>query len=132
MDPRCLGDLRSRTEPRRDPPWLYVLAGWLIASAHVAVPDTGLSAADLRARAPCGALEPPETDPDRMSVRELRGLPAIGPARALEIARARWERGIVGGPEAWEDVPGIGPETVRAIRARLDGEERVVSDPTCP
>src|SRR5262249_7586551 len=59
-------------------------------------------------------------DPDTMSVRALRRLPSIGPARAAAIARERWERGITGGPEAWDAIRGIGPETVGSIRRALD------------
>jgi hypothetical protein len=78
-----------------------------------------VSEREIRERAPFGLLDPPASDPDRMSPRELRRLPAIGPTRALAIARARWEEGLTGGPEAWDEVPGIGPETVRSIRSAI-------------
>jgi hypothetical protein len=109
-------------EPEPEPvsPCLYVLAGWLLASAQLGFVRPAIDAAEAAARMPAGARRPAETDPDRMSPRELRQLPAIGPTRALAIAHARWESGLTGGPEAWEDIPGIGPETVRAIRHALD------------
>ncbi len=120
-------------EGNRDAPpwWMYVLAGWLLAAAQL---ERGVAAPDeqeFRARMPAGALAADDTDPDRMSPRLLRGLPAIGPARALAIARARWELGLTGGPESWEAIPGIGPETVRAIRAALESRKaaRKASDP---
>ena len=99
----------------RDPAWPYVLAGWLLAATLLAPPDREPGERLVRARAPFGALDPPTRDADRMSPRELRRLPAIGPARAQAIARARWEEGLRGGPESWDEVPGIGPETVRSI-----------------
>jgi len=104
---------------------MYVLAGWLLASAQMGSALPPVHEREAAARMPAGARGPEgtdadrETDPDRMSPRELRRLPAIGPTRALAIARARWEIGLIGGPEAWEDIPGIGPETVRAIRGAL-------------
>jgi hypothetical protein len=106
--------------PTKEPTWIYVLAGWLLASTELAGAERALDERAIRERAPFGALDPPATDPDRMSPRELRALPAIGPARALAIARARWESGLGGGPEAWEAIPGIGPETVRSIREALE------------
>jgi hypothetical protein len=109
---------------------MYVLAGWLLASAqldsaHLGAGRVGTgwtvpSEVEIGERMPAGALDSSEVEPDRMSPRELRRLPAIGPTRALAIARARWERGLTGGPEAWEDIPGIGPETVRSIRGAMD------------
>jgi hypothetical protein len=114
---------------------MYVLTGWLLASAQLdsARPPSGRLGAcrlgtsrtfpaeqEILERMPAGALDSSEVEPDRMSPRELRRLPAIGPTRALAIAKARWERGLTGGPEAWEDVPGIGPETVRSIRGAMD------------
>ncbi len=112
-------DPELESNPEDNPAWLYVLAGWLLAATQLAPEHQKLPEREIRARAPAHALDPPETDPDRMSPRELRRLPAIGATRALAIARARWERGLTGGPEAWEDIPGIGPETVRAIRKAL-------------
>ena len=119
-------------EPKRATAWMYVLAGWLLASAQLGSAQLHIDGSEAEARMPAGARSPEETDPDRMSPRELRRLPAIGPTRALAIARARWERGLTGGPEAWEDIPGIGPETVRAIRRALETRSaapRVVRTP---
>ena len=111
--------------PESVSPCLYVLAGWLLASAQLGSVRPTIEAAEAAARMPAGARSPAETDPDRMSPRELRRLPAIGPTRALAIIHARWELGLTGGPEAWEDIPGIGPETVRAIRNALDARSSV-------
>lgn len=101
-----------------DPASLYLLAGWLLASSQLA-PSTAPDDRVPRDRTPFGVLEPLGTGPDLWSPRELRRLPAIGPARALAIARARWELGLTGGPVAWDQVPGIGEETVGAIRRFL-------------
>jgi hypothetical protein len=113
-----------------EPPWwAYVLAGWLLAAPHLALRAPGPDPRALRARMPAGALATDELDPDRMSPRALRGLPAIGPTRALAIARARWELGLLGGPESWEAIPGIGPETVRAIRDALAARKAAGTTP---
>lgn len=103
-----------------DPAWLYVLAGWLLASTQLVDGRRSFDEGEIRGRAPFGALDPPPTDPDRMGPRQLRRLPAIGPTRALAIARARWEAGLIGGPESWDAIPGIGPQTVRSIRSAID------------
>lgn len=115
----------SEFEPSRTrvPAWLYVLTGWLLASTQLQTGRGPLTERETRERAPFDVLDPPTSDPDRMSPRELRRLPAIGPARALAIARARWEEGLTGGPEAWDEVPGIGPETVRSIRSAIGSPE---------
>lgn len=121
MDRNPAGDLESARPC--DPAWLYVLAGWLLASTQIADGRGSFVQRELRERAPFGALDPPTADPDRMDLRELRRLPAIGPARAFAIAQARWEAGLTGGPEAWDEVPGIGAGTVGAIRLFLEGRE---------
>lgn len=126
--------MQPASEPASEPvsPCLCVLAGWLLASAQLGSAPRQIDASEAALRMPAGARGRPETDPDRMSPRELRGLPAIGPTRALAIARARWDRALTGGPEAWEDIPGIGPETVRAIRSALAAQTpgpRVVRTP---
>jgi hypothetical protein len=131
MEPKAEASLRS------GPPWMWALAGWLLASSELApirrtFDDSAFSSRIPVAARATPAVAPAVSDPDRMSPRELRRLPAIGPARALAIARARWERGLSGGPEAWEDVPGIGPETVGRIRRALAAaaeSSRVVRSP---
>jgi hypothetical protein len=125
-------ELEPESSTSRPPPWMCALAGWLLASAQHGSFPSRIDPRAFAARTPAGGRSPPANDPDRMSARELRRLPAIGPARALAIIRARRERGISGGPEAWEDLPGIGPETVRAIRRALDeaaGDPPVVRSP---
>ena len=102
-----------------EPAWIYALAGWLLAVTQVDSGARGASEAEIRRRLPCGALGELDGDLDTMTVRALRRLPAIGPARALAIARARWEDGLTGGPESWDAIRGIGPETVEAIRRHL-------------
>lgn len=104
---------------KNPPAWLLVLTGWLVASTQLRDGHSSFTEREIRERAPFGVLDPPTRDPDRMNPRELRRLPAVGPARALAIARARWESGLKGGPEAWDEVPGIGPETVRSIRSAI-------------
>lgn len=98
------------------PAWLCLFAGWLLASTQLRQPGPDLHVVAARAPAP---LLAPSLDPDRMPPRDLRRLPGIGERRALAIARARWERGLRGGPEAWDSIPGIGPETIRRIREFL-------------
>jgi len=92
----------------------------MAASAQLSRPLEPSASPGEEVRAPFGALERPSSDPDRMSPRELRRLPGIGPTRALAIARARWELGLSGGPESWVRLHGIGPETVAAIQRHLD------------
>jgi len=102
-----------------EPVWIYALAGWLLAVTQVDGGARGASEAEIRQRLPYGGLGELDGDLDTMTVRALRRLPAIGPARALAIARARWEDGLTGGPESWDVIRGIGPETVEAIRRHL-------------
>lgn len=78
----------------------------------------------IDARVP-GALRPPSPpsqgiDPDSMCVRELRALPGIGATRALAIVRARFERGLRGGPAAWDRLPGIGDKTIEGVERALE------------
>ncbi len=102
------------------PAWVYALAGWLLAATQLDRDPRLPTEAEIRRRVPFGALGELDGDPDTMTVRGLRRLTAIGPARALAIARARWEDGLSGGPEAWDAIRGIGPETVAAIRRHLE------------
>jgi len=104
---------------------MCVLAGWLLGQAALEREPPVPSEAEILERSPSGARGSPGIDPDRMSPRELRSLPALGPGRAVDIARARWELGLTGGPEAWEELPGIGPETVRAIRRAVDERKSI-------
>jgi hypothetical protein len=101
------------------PGWIYALAGWLLAVPQLDRDSRGPSEAEIRRRLPYGALGELDGDLDTRTVRGLRRLPAIGPARALAIARARWEEGLAGGPESWDAIRGIGPDTVAAIRRHL-------------
>jgi hypothetical protein len=55
-----------------------------------------------------------------MSPRELRQVPGIGQARALAIARTRWQVNGSGDLGFLERVPGIGPDTAKRIRAWLE------------
>ena len=71
------------------------------------------------------ALRPPSPptpgiDPDSMCVRELRALPGIGATRALADVRARFERGLRGGPAAWDRLPGIGDKTIEGVERALE------------
>jgi hypothetical protein len=125
LEPGDSGEAGQAAKPPKsngsgDPAWIYALAGWLIALTQLDRDRRGPTEAEIRERLPFGALGELDGDPDTMSLRGLRRLPAIGPARALAIARARWEEGLTGGPEAWDAIRGIGPETVAAIRRHLD------------
>lgn len=101
---------------------LWVLAGWLVASAaleassRAAWPGPGPAIRPLRS-AP---------DPDRAPPRELRRLPGVGPRLALEIERARWD---AGGSLELEDVHGIGPLVARAIRVWLEAQGAELQGP---
>lgn len=87
-------------------------------------------AALATAQVPGALMQARVLDPDAMCARDLRRLPRIGPARAIAIVRTRFEDGLTGGPEAWNAIPGIGPETVRAVRVELEREEaRRLSSP---
>jgi hypothetical protein len=54
------------------------------------------------------------------NARELRSLPGLGERRAVAIVRARWEGEVDGSLDSLEALPGIGPETVRAMREELE------------
>jgi hypothetical protein len=105
-------------DARRDEPlWVLLLVGWLAT-------ETVLDRRRAQPTAATAALEqfsdrPARPDPTRAPPRELRRLPGIGEARALAIARARWERGADGGELRLEDVPGIGPLTARNVERFL-------------
>jgi len=89
--------------------WLAGLALGLAVGARPATPGPESPAEVVHA-----------VDPDALSAQELRALPGIGPARALAIARARWD-GLRGGPEAWRGVPGIGEATTSRVVDALSG-----------
>jgi hypothetical protein len=97
-----------------EPIWLLMTAGWLLASLVIARPGAALDPLAIEERLP-SALGPAD-DLDTMCLRDLCRLPGIGPARGLAIARARWEQGLRGAPQAWDVVPGIGPQTIEGLR----------------
>jgi hypothetical protein len=115
----------------REPVWLLLLAGWLLASAVFGslrraagsgreswplseLPPGPPLAAELRAG-------PGEVDLARSPPRVLRRLPGVGRKRALEIARLRWER-PPGSPLELQEVHGIGPKTEARVREWLEDE----------
>jgi len=96
--------------------WIWFAVGWLTSTLLI----EDVERASLRApRAATHMALPDAAIPsfERMTVRDLRRLPGIGDARAVAIARARWERGLRGGPHALEEVAGIGPATIAGIEA---------------
>jgi hypothetical protein len=108
------------------PAWSLLVAGFLFAAATIdAFEVREARALDPRRlflatpREGVDRARPAVDDLDRWSPRELRRLPGIGQARALAIARARFDEGLRGGVDMLERVPGIGPETTRRIRAWL-------------
>lgn len=103
--------MRSGTKDALSPLFAGFLLG--LTLARQSVPD-------IRDRAPFGFAVGRERDPDRMSFKDLQRLPAIGPARAREIIEARHERGLRGGPAAWDALAGIGCETVRSVAEALE------------
>jgi transposase len=97
------------------PAWIFVGglgAGLLLQRLEPVqprIPDAARAFVAARCAGPRSLL----TD----SAFELEALPGVGEVRALAIAQARWEARVAGRPLVLEDVPGIGPETARAIRA---------------
>jgi len=97
-----------------EPAWPFLVAGYLFGAAVIGVPSRIERPATCDVRVPDTARYI-----DRWSPRELRRLPGIGQARALAIARTRFDEDLHGGVDALERVPGIGPETARRVRAWL-------------
>ena len=91
----------------------------LARDAHGPATSPEVPLHEVVARAPDPLAQGCQLDPDAMCVRDLRRLPAVGPARALSIVRARFDEGLRGGPGAWERISGIGTETVRAAGSWL-------------
>lgn len=95
---------------------LPLFVGWFACAALFAVPSPLGVRVELGARIPEMLAREPPTDLDLRITRELRALPAIGPARSIAITRAKWQSGLSHAPESWDRVPGIGPETVTNLR----------------
>ena len=94
------------------------LAAPLLDGAQVYVPAVG---APPRAGAPPGP-SPPTTAPgpvdiNRATAEQLDALPGIGPSTAQAIVTHREEHGPFASVDALEDVRGIGPAKLDAIRA---------------
>lgn len=133
----------------REPAVPMLFAGFLLASTLLAARPDAADPADSADpdRGPEPAARIPEAlragsaapdagrarSLDTLCARELRALPGIGPARAIAIASARWDHALSAGPSndpgAFGSVRGIGPETVRTLRAYL---EAMTHDPTSP
>ena len=124
-------DDEHATHPRGRGPaahaWIWFAVGWLTSTLLI----EDVERASLGApRAETHTALPVEPTPsfERMTVRELRRLPGIGDARAVAIARARWERGLRGGPRALEELAGIGPATIAGIEAWFAESQSEASD----
>ena len=106
-----------------EPAWPFLVAGYLFGAAVIGVPSRIERPATCDVRVPDTARDTAAPDTaryiDRWSPRELRRLPGIGQARALAIARTRFDEDLHGGVDAHARVPGIGPETARRVRAWL-------------
>lgn len=107
--------------PPHDPTVACALAGFLALASLVAwreraADERGLVTLPLPARDPAADV----LDLGRWSARELRALPGLGERRAVAIVRARAEGAITGDVAELDVLRGIGPETVRAIRAELE------------
>lgn len=62
-------------------------------------------------------LAPGETiDVDRATAREIERLPRVGPQLAVQIVERRRARGAFGSLEALDEVPGVGPSVLAAVR----------------
>jgi len=93
---------RIRRRMRDAPAWFAV--GILLHGAAAGPPRSAVGE-EHDPRLPARAAG--ELDADARNARELRSLPGIGPARAVQIVRARRD-GLRGGPAAWRALPGIG------------------------
>ena len=134
----------QRAVARGEPGWIFLFAGWLWATVQLAAPARHFareaersarsdawtssagspSAAPREARLATDDSRPREiADLEHMSLRELRRLPGVGQARALAIARARWDATAMRDPAVFPRVPGIGPATVARIH-RWFGKSR--------
>jgi hypothetical protein len=122
----------ERAGLRRVPLWAWVVLGWLagqLARAAARGPVHANAAALAFVRA-AQAREGPALEEarsarslDHVCVRELRALPGIDETRALDIARARWERDWNAGPLRLSAIRGIGPTTETAVAAWFEGVE---------
>ena len=65
---------------------------------------------------PAGTVQPaPVLDVNAATAAQLEQLPGIGPALAERIVAYREERGPFAGPEALQEVSGIGPATWEGV-----------------
>ena len=108
------------------PLWRWVVLGWMATAALAAWtwnphPPAEVLAEELEGRAP-------EWELAELSERELRALPAVGPARAADIVETRW-RTPPEVPLVLEEVPGIGPGTAGEVRAFLERQRPVRRSP---
>jgi hypothetical protein len=108
---------------------LPAFAGFLFALAVTTRAATPPVLPALLSRIPDPLAGERSLDPDRMCLRDLRRLPSIGPARALAIARARFDLGLRGGPWSWDRIEGIGSETVRTAQSWLAAERSARPSP---
>ena len=104
--------------PRATRWWAFVCAFALTRAVATQAPAWVSRFEPVRPTEPEPAPPPAVLDPRSAPPRELRRLPGIGEARAIAIARLRWERG--GAPLYLGEVPGVGPGTVAAVRAWLE------------
>jgi hypothetical protein len=109
----------------REPAVSMLFAGFFLASTLLGVRPETDHGGGIAARIPEPLRPGSESRSlDSMSARELRALPGIGPARAIAMASARWEHALSADPSndpgAFGTVRGIGPETVRTLRAFLE------------
>jgi len=86
--------------------WVALLVFLALGAGLWRCPGAGPAECSVRAR-----------EPRRMSVRELRTLPGLGERLARAVAEERARRGSA--PFLWQDVPGLGPVRVAALRARM-------------
>lgn len=122
--------LAGRFGLRPTPVWAWVVLGWLagrLARDAARGPLHANEAALAFVRA-AREREGPGLEEarrarslDRVCVRELRALPGIDEARALDIARVRWERDWSAGPLRLSAIHGIGETTETAVAAWFAG-----------
>ena len=118
-------------DPARTPLWAWAVLGWLA----LAVPRAWRDArAEPPAGLPASGAPGPGAVPDlvELPVQALRCLPGVGDRRAVAVARARWEAGLLapsGAPGSARVLPltaidGIGPRTAEQVAVWLAGRGR--------
>jgi len=95
------------------------LAAMLQDGQQVVVPDRAPQAA--AGGGPAGAGQDAPVDLNSATLEQLQTLDGVGPATAEKILRLREQRGGLGSVDDLDEVPGIGPKKLEALRGQLGG-----------